>query len=699
MYNTAPTRLESNVLAIPRWIDLEKMNQNENEKLEFEFTRQSILIDFKNIKIKLKELLDINEIATDDEKLPIQLFNLNSTITDQLREKAKANRNAEHCRLHKYILNQELANERVIQKCWSIMERKPIKVRSIFVKLFVENYPSLPKEGNELFQQRIGVYRETEQMASHDALLPWKPTPTYQLESILIRDPDYGNTIDLLSRAQVKKYNSLTGTSTHLYVEPLSLRYEQLEVVTFEQLYFENVCGNIEMMKLREVFNSKFDQLKTLKNNEMEIVLKRNSRLRIIQSELSIISKLLDIANFKSETIVDPYFQPDEIPETIVNTKNEEISVAQYLTPSMEEVLAFNQAEKIRRQQELMADDFKDRALMVMMDGVLKHRWEDEIKKTTPIPHCIETGKDPQYYNESDIKEVKEYEEQLIFVTQERLRYKQLLEVEKNHIVESLENQIKQFNVKVGECLLEKMRIESAIREEELRILKNTFYNQQRLIYDRKTSSLRHGIDDTHKQIDDLMMIIAELQEKVNDSKNSYETLNTKDRMLDKQFKTNFSDNAQMAIVDQAYKIFKKRPKVQLRAAVTVSIFQDLAKRITAKKTCQSSDMLIPHECIDHLAACESLDNVNNCPTGMDSNVWQTLCKMRRIKIESEFRLKSCEIQLADTEAALNAFQRELTSKKNMLNTLENRMNELLNEKAPVQKVIYITLQSITVGG
>lgn len=109
----------------------------------------------------------------------------------------------------------------------------------------MENYPSLPNERDQDFLTKMAVYRETELMASHDALLPWKPTPTYQLESILNRDPDYGNVIDVLSRAAQKKYTTLTGTTTHLYVEPIPLRFEQLEVVTFEQLYFEKVYGNV----------------------------------------------------------------------------------------------------------------------------------------------------------------------------------------------------------------------------------------------------------------------------------------------------------------------------------------------------------------------------------------------------------------------------------------------------------------------
>jgi len=34
-------------------------------------------------------------------------------------------------------------------------------------------------------------------------------------------------------------------------------------------------------------------------------------------------------------------------------------------------------------------DNFKQRALMIMMDGVLEKRWEDELKKDVPKPKCM----------------------------------------------------------------------------------------------------------------------------------------------------------------------------------------------------------------------------------------------------------------------------------------------------------------------
>jgi hypothetical protein len=36
-----------------------------------------------------------------------------------------------------------------------------------------------------------------------------------------------------------------------------------------------------------------------------------------------------------------------------------------------------------------LADNFREQALAVMMDGVLEVRWEDEIKKEIPKPKCM----------------------------------------------------------------------------------------------------------------------------------------------------------------------------------------------------------------------------------------------------------------------------------------------------------------------
>uniref|UniRef100_A0A182PAH6 Cilia- and flagella-associated protein 43 n=1 Tax=Anopheles epiroticus TaxID=199890 RepID=A0A182PAH6_9DIPT len=665
------------------WIEQREKERREEKGKIFKPEHEAMFAEFAEIKQQLKELLNHNEQAPIEERFPLQVFNLNAEATEKLTQEANNTKDEEKKRLQLFIESQRDINEKLIENCWMIMSKKPWKIRSMFKKSFVENYAILPSNQYRQHLEKVRVYRETELNASHDALLPWKPTPTYQLESILNRDPDYGNVLDNLTRAALKKSYALSGTTTHQFFEPYSLRYDQLEVVTFEQLYFELVCGDLEIEKLRNLFNEKFEHIKTLKHEEMELVLKRNRRARYVQQELVFLGNLMaERNNFEVTQIDDPKYEADERPDTIIHTEDSEIPVAPYISPSVEKLMELERQERERRQRELLADDFKDRALVTMMDGVLEHRWEDEIKKSLPLPQCLEIGKEPQHYNETDIREVKEYEEQSRVLLQERLRYKKMLEDELQELAISLDEQIKKFNTTVAKLTLQKIVIESAIRQEEMRLLRATLYNHARLVYEANVDRLRAQIDQISDYTDHLTDVLNEFQEKAADYRNTYETLRTKDRLLDKQFKINFSDTAQSALVDQAYKIFKRRPKTQLRSIVTVSVFQDMAKRIVAKKTPGThGNLLLPKECQDYLAHCETLDQPSNCPAGMDSSLWQTLIKMRRIKIESEFRLKSCELMLSDAEAAIAAFQREIASKRNVLTAIEQQLEQLQNDQ------------------
>lgn len=48
-----------------------------------------------------------------------------------------------------------------------------------------------------------------------------------------------------------------------------------------------------------------------------------------------------------------------------------------------------NEAKAEYSKKSLTSDDFRQRALVNMMDGVLEKRWEDELKKDVPPPQCM----------------------------------------------------------------------------------------------------------------------------------------------------------------------------------------------------------------------------------------------------------------------------------------------------------------------
>lgn len=161
-----------------------------------------------------------------------------------------------------------------------------------------------------------------------------------------------------------------------------------------------------------------------------------------------------------------------------------------YISPSEQKLLDEAAAEAERLRLERLADDFRERALDKMMDGVLEIRWEDEIKKTPPKPDCVLSGKDPKDYTPDDLLAIKMHEDDLKRLYAERERYRFLLEEEQIKIDHIMESQIQKFNLKVGETLLEKIRIEFAIACEELKLLRNQLYNFQRLQFSKKESVL-----------------------------------------------------------------------------------------------------------------------------------------------------------------------------------------------------------------
>lgn len=122
----------------------------------------------------------------------------------------------------------------------------------------------------------------------------------------------------------------------------------------------------------------------TQKQREMVNVKERYARLRHIISEINYFS-----TNKLSIILDDPEWRQSEIPELIVKVDDKEVGITPYISPSEQAILDAKAAEEERIRLLLLADDFRERALMKMMNGVLEVRWEDELKKDVPIPKCM----------------------------------------------------------------------------------------------------------------------------------------------------------------------------------------------------------------------------------------------------------------------------------------------------------------------
>lgn len=77
----------------------------------------------------------------------------------------------------------------------------------------------------------------------------------------------------------------------------------------------------------------------------------------------------------------------------------------------------------------------------------------------------------------------------------------------------------------------------------------------------------------------------------------------------------------------------------------SATILNEMADRIGTSGS-GSGGALLPEDAIQYLQLIDAADKVNNAPNFIDSNAWQILCKMRRSKIENEFRVIDSKINV-----------------------------------------------------
>lgn len=252
------------------WIDIQAEQQLDVIRQTYAQEKAEILQEFHSIKEKLKICIDANEADPPEEQLPINSFNLDLYGAQSLLEIARSKREQEHQNMKNQCAEQNSLIDWIKTNTWDLMEVKSTKLRGIFSKLCVENY-ALQLADREFDDtiKRIQFRRARELMASTDDIFhPWLPRSVDELEQQLAMRPKMVRTDNVVVGSNVsfaKRIRShftfreqksssmdlpepggsfaLSGTSTHLYVKPLDIRYRQLEVISYNQMYDEHRMG------------------------------------------------------------------------------------------------------------------------------------------------------------------------------------------------------------------------------------------------------------------------------------------------------------------------------------------------------------------------------------------------------------------------------------------------------------------------
>lgn len=241
-------------------MQIQVLEESEVEYQTFNVQRKQCEDDLKAMKQKTKELIDANEMAPEDEQLPIEEFNVDWDGIAFAEQNAEKQRNEDEHKIREECKQLNSFTEAIKAVSWNQMEVKGRNIRGIFTKLKVENYSLLfPEKQMEQELQRVRVWRRTEQMvAQNDTFQPWVPMSMDELVALLANKPDCitprnpesmegGDSMEAfgISITAPKNQYTMTGTSSHMFIKPISLRYSQLEVMTYYQMHLENIMGYV----------------------------------------------------------------------------------------------------------------------------------------------------------------------------------------------------------------------------------------------------------------------------------------------------------------------------------------------------------------------------------------------------------------------------------------------------------------------
>ncbi|XP_076231362.1 cilia- and flagella-associated protein 43-like [Calliopsis andreniformis] len=683
----------------------------EEEKCKEEKT--AIFKDFQVLKDKVRKMLDENEMCPELERLPVSAFDLDITGRDQ---KLKAGR--DECEDMRLQLEHQCSEmNRVaawIRKTfWDPQEILGKSLLPIFGDREVTNYATVAENLEDQDHLRWALFckEAVGKIMEDETFQPWRLYDGEELQVELnkrlrLRREEYRR-IDLLldeeeevevPQEEVQQEiamqganvtslrfsntsSLLEGTTTHRYIEA-SPYYSQIESYGFDHVMLNNCFLTHDCKKLRAHFNEAFDMVYELKEKEMNVIRERAEKIRHIDSELRLM-----FGQAVSYIPLDPTWGWQERPEGIIKVLDHEVKAKPYISPSQQEILDKEAAEAERIRLLLLADDFRERALMAMMDGVLEVRWEDIIKIDVPKPACM-LEKKPEDYNEEDIKTVRQYEKDVQFLQEERERYRRILEVDYVKVMKLMQDGIDNFNEKQDQLFHLKISIEAAINQINLRYIRGRTGIYHRM----KALRYEHEVKEKIGKMQEYEVALQADQEIFRNVLQEFlsqrETLINRDKMIAKRFKSEFPTLNKL-YVELLERQYTRRPRTNLKN-LSASELLELGSHAMSK----SRPTHLPSECKDYLKALDNLDvRPTLLPPTIETVHWDHLIKLRRFKIEMELKCKAKEVEIASTEDTIMGF--EMRIEKCRMNVEETKKHLDETRKRRVISELDVELQLV----
>ncbi|CAD5121750.1 DgyrCDS10227 [Dimorphilus gyrociliatus] len=644
------------------WLDRKKLEAVRVENKQFEDLKKDLRCEIRDIRRKLQGMMKENENVPDIEQLNRHEFDLDVEEQERLRlegdaEVLKIRREKELENLAKMYLADIIKKE-----CWDDMKVKGRGITSFHLPLEVYNYPLRERTEQELNELRIvqeqrrieiAEYKERKLHAEHKQ----------SLASINPQQDEEGGE----DEEEIGDKMAITGSSGAEYGGASEYFYSQFDLHNREQKMNQIVLLKDAIYRIKQTFNKEFDEIYTKKETEISKINEKNKRIKKILSDLDL-----------HEEIFCPSFGPIEKPELLLTVHDDEIKVEKYLTPEQRKKMEQDRKLEEERRARERADNWRERGLDQMMNGVLEIRKEDELKKDVPRPAFMDK-KSEDDWSDDEKRIAEEYKQKVIALNEEREKFRKQLDMELKKLQAATLENSQAFDETLQNLFQRKIKTEMAVYQEELKI--------QRL---RLSMLVEEELKHREKELLELLMIkkamqtetivaVQESKKNVEAFKETLENLTAESQLLDKGFKREFNDCTALHL-DLLSKLFRRRPK-GLKAVRTsdTPIFDVKSGNPYSGRPPSARDTDDIE--IQVAQAMMELDKMSNAPEGVEKPLWDRFCRYRRSKYGSELIIKKKSEILAEMNKFLQKRQKEEDETREEIDSITSALNTLREER------------------
>ena len=344
---------------------------------------------------------------------------------------------------------------------------------------------------------------------------------------------------------------------------------------------------------------------------------------------------------------------------------------------------------------DVVAGDIMKKATIIITDDVPEDKEEEapgaefDVEAEEVALPDIMTDKSMVDYAPAEISALEQYQSTLIGLDLRRYLKKRQLEVNCADLKRKIREAIKEFDERLLVLYKKRLSIEKCILAEELKIL---LHDRQLALHDKLDREEEQLIGNIHRTQDMKDFADEEMTEGrrvLTAMKEHSEALKEHDRSMEKNFKKEFPGFG-FNQLEALSKCFKKRPRqstaemqkkqgMQSRArnirqdtsSSRASIGQqgprkDLKTKTIAAALERMTNMFrntmqkkTPSASVVIAMSLDELDRPAHCPEHVDLDSWKHLCKIRRMKIESEKGIAALDSDIAETQEAVEERETE----------------------------------------